>query len=86
MLKDVITEHAKATADNTQFVGRVARPSVREAYQRFFDELDEAEAREREAIIKLREQLVQLRYEGKKEERDTSVPLSFTSPVCSSQP
>ena len=81
LLKDVITEHAKATADKNEVS---ARPSIREEYQHVIEELDQRLAREREAIDELGGQLERVGgYAGEIEVDGTLPPpcLAFSSPV-----
>ena len=82
MLKDVITEHAKATADNSSTVAPSAHPNIREVYQTYLDELTEAEAREREPIKQPNVHPGQFGYEWKIEEHGALTRLVFTSLVC----
>lgn len=82
MLKDVITEHAKATAASSSTVVPSARPNIREGYRPFLEELTEAEARELEAIKQSNGHPGQFGYEWKIEEHGALPRLAFTSLVC----
>ena len=79
MLKDVITEHAKATGDNSSTIAGPPHPSIRELYRPSLNEVIEAEAREREAITQPNVHPGQSRYECKIEEHGASSHLVF---VC----